>query len=140
MTGRRIPNWARTVALTAATTGAVLGFFAVIRLAYPNTPGLGPSTPIQPATSTAPEQTVSRPARPTMPGPWVVLDIVEMHCCDTTGSQLRNPVPAVRCLPAAEYRTRPQHPHYWLVPLKGSMPGPDEEPLYHPGEDCPGVD
>lgn len=136
---RQMPDGVRLTLLAVATTAAVAGIFAVIRLAYPTTPGLGPTAAPAPAPRT-PAPIVAEKPPPPVPGPWVVADEIPLRCCDTAGRSLDPPVPAVRCLPASEYRTRPEHPHFWVVPLKGSWPEPGEitDPLYRPGERCPG--
>ncbi|ONF73929.1 hypothetical protein [Amycolatopsis keratiniphila] len=133
-------NTVRLLLLGALAGLIVALFFGVIRLSYPHTPGLGPTTAAAPAAPAAPRPPIAHPARPDVSGPWIVADSSAMTCCDTSGRPLDRPVPTVRCLPVDEFHAspRPAHPHYWVIPLKGSVPEPGEEPRYAPGEDCPG--
>lgn len=97
-----------------------------------------PAPPAQPVVPTPPVQEVAEQPRPAIAGPWVVADVIALSCCDTAGRPLDPQPRALRCLPEADYRTRPARPRYWTVPLKGSAPITDDDrAAYPPGTPCP---
>ncbi|MET9260322.1 AAA family ATPase [Amycolatopsis sp. NPDC004079] len=104
----------------------------------PAAPAMREPVPAQPVAPAPPVQEVAESPRPAIAGPWVVADVVALPCCDTAGRPLDPQPRALRCLPEADYRTRPARPRYWTVPLKGSAPIiAEDRAAYPPGTPCP---
>jgi hypothetical protein len=131
----------RVALLTVAAVAIVAGIFGGLKVLSVTVPGLvGVPTSAAPAPE-KPPQMAARQERPALPGPWIAVDNGALSCCDTAGGQLDPPIPTVRCLPSAEYYAspRPAVLHYWVIPLKGSVPDPadpEDRPLIEPGETC----
>jgi hypothetical protein len=140
----RVGRVARVAGAGVLAVGIVAGLLAGLRLLAVTAPGLVgvPATAVSTPAPAEPRPPVAHPPRPRVPGPWIVADHGAMSCCDTSGQPLDPPVPTVRCLPKAEYRADPPpaRPHYWVIPLKGSVPDPADSPddlPFTPGEPCP---
>jgi hypothetical protein len=129
------------LALLGVIAGLVVAaFFGLLRLAYPGTPGLGPSTPAElppaPTGLGSPPASVLNPPRPAdTSGAWVVDMTGDTECCDRGGRSFPT-VYNVVCVPARELDADPPLPedsrHYWEIPIPA-----DKATAYTTGDPCP---